>query len=81
MDLFTNYQFDNAHDVLQPKYVRKSLEELFKTDFGEGKMGCAQETLTDILAYLHRESQNPNYLEEYFMLQTVADSDVDEKAD
>ena len=31
-------------------------------------MGCAQETLTDILAYIHREYLHPNYLEEYFLM-------------
>jgi hypothetical protein len=31
-------------------------------------MGCAEEALTDILSYLHREYLHPNYLEEYFLL-------------
>ncbi len=41
-DLFTKYEFDELeHQVLQPRQVRNSLEELFVHDFGEGKMGCA----------------------------------------
>lgn len=28
-------------------------------------MGCAQETLETVLEYIHRESVQPNYLEEY----------------
>jgi len=40
--LFTKYEFDELeHQVLQPRQVRNSLEELFVHDFGEGKMGCA----------------------------------------
>lgn len=31
-------------------------------------MGCAQETLEDILNYLHREYLFPNYLEQYLMM-------------
>ena len=31
-------------------------------------MGCAQETLQDILNYLHREHMHPNYLEEYLLM-------------
>jgi hypothetical protein len=31
-------------------------------------MGCAQETLEDILNYLHREYLSPNYLEEYLIM-------------
>jgi hypothetical protein len=54
------------------------LEELFQSDFGEGKMGCAQETLTDILAYIHREYMHPNYLEEYFLM--LGDTWIEDKA-
>ena len=64
---------------MQPRQVRNSLEELFVHDFGEGKMGCAQETLIDILAYLHREYLHPNYLEEYFLLMQDLENDIDEK--
>jgi hypothetical protein len=64
---------------LQPRQVRNSLEELFVHDFGEGKMGCAQETLIDILAYLHREYLHPNYLEEYFLLMQDLENEIDEK--
>lgn len=40
-------------------------------------MGCAEETLTDILTYLHREYMNPNYLEEYFLLEQHIDTDLE----
>lgn len=70
--------------MLQPRYVRTSLEEFFQTtneDFSDGKMGCAEETLEDILTYLHREYLSPNYLESYFLLQQCIDTDqeVDDK--
>jgi signal recognition particle receptor subunit beta len=48
-DLFTKYEYEDNREVLQPRQVRKSLEEIFIHDFAEGKMGCAQETLIDIL--------------------------------
>lgn len=57
--------------MLQPKKVRQSLEQIFSSlsnDFSKGKMGCAQETLQDILSYLHREYLFPNYLEEYLLM-------------
>ena len=40
-------------------------------------MGCAQETLTDILAYIHREYMHPNYLEEYFLM--LGDTWIEDK--
>ncbi len=44
-------------------------------------MGCAQETLTDILAYIHREYLHPNYLEEYFMITGIETEDKATAAD
>lgn len=69
MELFKEY--DSAQSkVIEPQQVRKALKEVYfgsnaGGDYEDGNMGCAQETLSEILDYLHREHVYPNYLEEY----------------
>lgn len=82
-DLFTNYEYIEK-DVLQPKKVRISLEQIFfdqSGDFEKGKMGCAQETMQDILNYLHREYCFPNYLEEYLLMDSDDKFKIDNQLD
>lgn len=66
--MFKKYSKSHNGEILEPKHIRNSLQQLnFGTikelDFIEGNMGCAQETLEMILGYLHREYVCPNYLE------------------
>eukprot|EP00347_Sterkiella_histriomuscorum_P007794 403347537 len=83
-DLFTKYEYQTGK-VLEPKKVRQSLEQIFSDqnqDFSLGQMGCAQETLEDILNYLHREYLFPNYIEQYLLMDKDSkfklDNDLDD---
>lgn len=73
-ELFDRYEFNSQEEegagVIEPKVVRKALENLnFDTISGqayiEGNMGDAQEVFQTIMGFLHREHVDPNYLETY----------------
>ena len=44
-------------------------------------MGCAQETLEDIMNYLHREFMYPNYIEQYLLMDKDAKFKLDNELD
>lgn len=83
-DIFTKYAYmersqesksiaDDSIQVLQPKQVRNALNStrmdgIGYQQFQEGDMECAQETLDEILRYLHREYVDPNYLETFVQM-------------
>ena len=68
LTLFVNYEFDESN-VLTPSHVRQALDSITGNNeimgFSEGSMACAQETLEEILRYLHKDNIKPNYYEKY----------------
>lgn len=77
--IFTQYRFsEDSVKVLTPNQVRRSLGSLFKDngDYEEGNQGCAQETFQEVMAYLHRESKRPDYLEQCLKFNSDANSEA-----